>query len=59
MLVLSRRREERIIIRDGGEVIITIKVIGVREGIVRLGFEADRRYDIIREEVHARGEQVR
>jgi carbon storage regulator len=47
MLVLSRNPGESIII-DGG---ITVKVIEVRGGVVRLGIEAPRDIPVFRSEV--------
>ena len=47
MLVLNRAKEERIII--GGN--ITVQVLSVRKGIVKLGIEAPRDVTIFREEL--------
>ena len=48
MLVLSRKKNERIIINDN----ITITVVDVRGDKVRLGFEAPKDVQIHREEVY-------
>jgi len=48
MLVLSRRKGERIVINDD----ITITVVETRNDKVRLGFEAPREVEINREEVY-------
>lgn len=49
MLVLSRRRNESIVIGDS----ITIKVLGFRGATVSLGIEAAREIPVHREEVYA------
>jgi carbon storage regulator len=54
MLVLSRHKDERIFI-NGGEIIIT--VIDLRDGKVRLGFEADRSVVIHREEIQTKADE--
>lgn len=48
MLVLSRRRDEQVIIGDG----IVITVVEVRGDKVRLGIAADRDVPVHRGEVH-------
>lgn len=48
MLVLSRKKDERIIINDN----ITIVVVEVRGDKVRLGVDAPRHVSIHREEVY-------
>jgi carbon storage regulator len=48
MLVLSRKKEESIIIRDD----ITITVIGIRGDKVRLGIDAPRSVPVHRKEIH-------
>lgn len=50
MLVLSRRRGERILIGSG----IAIEVVEIRGGKVRLGIDAPDGERILREEVEAR-----
>jgi len=47
MLVLSRRKHERIVI-DGG---IVVTIVDVRGDNVRIGFEAPREVGILREEL--------
>lgn len=47
MLVLSRSRDEKVMI--GNDIVITI--VDVRDGKVRLGFDAPRNVPIHREEV--------
>ena len=49
MLVLSRKTEEAIQIGDE----ITVKVLSVKGGIVRLGFEAPKDVSIMRSELLA------
>ena len=51
MLVLSRRRDERVVIEAGGEIILRCVVVDVRGDKVRLGFEADPTVKIHRQEV--------
>lgn len=48
MLVLSRKKNEKIIINDD----ITIVVVEVRGDKVRLGIEAPREYSVHRNEVY-------
>lgn len=50
MLVLSRRREESIMIGDD----IEVKVVGIRGGKVRLGIEAPRQVSVHRREIYDR-----
>ena len=47
MLVLTRKLNERIIIGDD----ITVMVVEIRDGTVRLGIEAPRSIEVHREEV--------
>ena len=47
MLILSRRRDEKIVIGDD----IVISVVEVRGDIVKLGIEAPRNVKVYREEV--------
>ena len=49
MLVLSRRKDQRIVI-DGR---ISVKIVEVRGGTVRLGIEAPRTVPVHREELLA------
>lgn len=51
MLVLSRRRSEKVIIDLGGR-LITVTIIEVDRGKVRLGFDAPTEIPIHREEVY-------
>jgi carbon storage regulator len=53
MLVLSRRVNEKIVIPD---LDITIQVVSIRPGVVRLGIEAPRDVSILREELCEREE---
>jgi len=48
MLVLSRRKDESIIINDD----IVVMVIEIRDGKVRLGIEAPREVSVHRREVY-------
>jgi carbon storage regulator len=50
MLVLSRKRGEGIVIGEG----VTVTVLDVRGGRVRLGFDGPAEVPIHREEVHQR-----
>ena len=47
MLVLARKLDESIIIADN----ISIKVISIEKGVVKLGIDAPRDVDIIRSEL--------
>jgi len=47
MLVLSRKKEEKIMIGDN----IVIKVIDIKHNRVRLGIEAPKEIHILREEI--------
>lgn len=49
MLVLSRRKDEAVLIPDLG---LTVKVLSVRGNQVRLGFDAPEFVDIVRKELH-------
>jgi carbon storage regulator len=53
MLVLERRRDERIMIGDD----ITIRVIEIRGDKVRLGIEAPKEIRVDREEIRRRIER--
>jgi carbon storage regulator len=48
MLVLSRKKGQRVVIGDNAIVVMVVEILGDK---VRLGFEADRNVDIHREEV--------
>lgn len=50
MLVLARKKEEAVVIGDG----VRVVVLGVHNGQVKLGFEASREINIVREEVKER-----
>jgi carbon storage regulator len=50
MLVLSRKRGERIVLADS----VVVTVLEVRRGAVRLGIEAPPRVRIVREEIRHR-----
>jgi carbon storage regulator len=52
MLVLSRKRGEGIIIGDG----VTVTILDVQGGRVKLGFAAPAEVPIHREEIHERME---
>lgn len=54
MLVLARKRNESIIIGQPGKE-ITIMVVEIRGGVVRLGIEAPREVSIVRSEISTRG----
>ena len=47
MLVLSRKKEEEIRISDE----VTIKVISIKGGVVRLGIDAPKEVSIVRSEL--------
>ena len=53
MLVLTRKNRESVVIggRDDQEVVMTITILSVEGGRVRLGFEADSTMPIHRREV--------
>ena len=53
MLVLTRKREQKIIIGDG----ITITILGIQTNQVRLGIEAPSNIPILREELSRRPAQ--
>jgi len=47
MLVLARKLDESIVINDN----ITVKIISVEKGVVKLGIDAPREISIIRSEL--------
>ncbi|MCH5323475.1 MAG: carbon storage regulator CsrA [Helicobacter sp.] len=49
MLILSRKENESVMIGDN----ITIKIIAIEKGIVKIGFEAPPNLLILREELRA------
>jgi carbon storage regulator CsrA len=51
MLVLSRRVKEKLVLPDLG---VTIQVVAIKSGTVRLGIEAPPDVSVLREEVHQR-----
>ena len=51
MLVLSRKFGESIVLQGPMEATITVTVVEIHGGRVRLGFQADSRIDIQREEL--------
>lgn len=48
MLILSRKIEESIVIGDS----ITVKILGIHEGQVKLGIEAPKQIKVFRSEVY-------
>ena len=56
MLVLTRKSREAVVVgeADGLHPLLTVTVIDIRGGNVKLGFEADARVPIHREEVWER-----
>ncbi|HHS83671.1 MAG TPA: carbon storage regulator [Gammaproteobacteria bacterium] len=53
MLILTRRKGESIIVNEGDDE-ITITVLGIDRGQVRIGIEADKSIPIVREELIGR-----
>lgn len=49
MLVLSRKKNESIIINNN----IVVTVLEIRQGVIRLGFEAPQEVKICREEIYS------
>lgn len=58
MLVLTRRRDEAIVIRNRSGTEIRLMVVDVRGNRVRLGIEAPPEISIVREEVRKPGAAV-
>lgn len=54
MLVLSRRTNEKIVLP---ELAVSVQVVAIKPGTVRLGIEAPREVTVLREEVAQRAEQ--
>lgn len=50
MLVLARGPQDRVLIQCGNKEIV-VTVTEIRQGVVRLGFDADRDVTILREEL--------
>ena len=63
MLILTRRRDERIVIRDSENpaTVIVLEVVDVRGQKVRIGIEAPQRFAVDREEIDSlkRGQRRR
>ena len=55
MLVLSRKREQVIVLGHRAEIVI--KILSVQGGYVRLGIQADPQIPIHREEIYQRIQQ--
>ena len=51
MLVLTRRTDESVLIRKAGEVLAKITLLRTDGGKCRIGFDADKTVEIIREEL--------
>jgi carbon storage regulator CsrA len=60
MLVLSRKKDERVIIRtpEGREIVVTVVECCLKGNKVRLGFSADRDVQIYRDELRARAHEA-
>lgn len=54
MLVLSRKKQESIVVANGAEQMLKVTVVEIRGGSVRLGFDASSELPIHRAEVWAR-----
>lgn len=54
MLVLTRKHEEETVIYSPEGDSIVIKVLGIKNGEVRLGFDAPRNFKIMRREIEHR-----
>lgn len=50
MLVISRSKDQRVIVRVGGQE-LAVMIVSARHGRVRLGFEAESDIKILREEL--------
>jgi len=51
MLVLTRKPEEKIVISIGTEEEIVITILRIQGGKVSLGIEADKKWEILRQEL--------
>jgi carbon storage regulator len=56
MLVLTRKNRESVVVlkNEAGEVLLKITVLDIEGGRVKLGFEAEQRLPIHRQEVYER-----
>ena len=54
MLVLSRNKNQRVAMMQDDKVIVWLTVVDFRRGKVKLGFEADRKIEFVREEILGR-----
>ena len=56
MLVLTRKNRESVVVLNGeaGEMLLKIMVLDIEGGRVKLGFEAEQRLPIHRQEVYER-----
>ena len=59
MLVLSRKEQEKIIVRKDGKTVLEITIVEIQRGRTRLGIHANPDYGIYREEVFDAGREVR
>lgn len=50
MLVLSRKVGDKILVGEG-DAAVTVEVLEIRGGVVRLGVVADRKIPVLREEL--------
>lgn len=58
MLVLSRKREQTVALVDEQGTTITVRVLSIEGGKIRLGFDAPRRFSIVRGELLAQERQT-
>ena len=54
MLVLSRNKNQRVAMMQDDKVIVWLTVVDFSRGKVKLGFEADRKIEFVREEILGR-----
>ncbi len=54
MLVLARKAEESVVVGEGPRRLLKVTVLEIRNGIVKLGFEADEDIPVHRSEVWER-----
>jgi carbon storage regulator CsrA len=57
MLVLSRKKDETILLKRPGEKAIEITVVRIDNNRVRLGIQADKEVVVLREELEGRSER--